>query len=95
VTDIRVATTPQLLDILYRTRELRLNRQPPATLLLDPEGLHVLSMVLWGHNMDHAPILHHRAMVMVKLTGQESPAEFLLDIDAVQWDALPVAESVG
>ena len=93
MTYMRVATTPQLLDIMNRTRELGLNRQAPD-LYLSADGFHVLSMMLWGHNMDFAPVLHHRVGVMAKVGGQDTPAEFFLDLDAAQWEALPLAADV-
>lgn len=68
---------------------------------VDPEGIHVLGLVLWGHNADTAPILHHRADVLIKVNGSDIPARAFLDVTDEDWrslmtpDEAQAAQSVG
>lgn len=68
---------------------------------VDPDGIHVLGLALWGHNADTAPILHHRADVLIKIRDTDIPVRAFLDVSDEDWQALmtpdeaKAAQSVG
>lgn len=92
MSDIRVVDTPTLRKLVRIADKLELNRIPSDEVMarLDPDGFHVLSLILYGHNMDSAPVLHHRALVLIKVTDSDDPVEVALDVPDAQWTGLPV-----
>ena len=91
----KIVNTPVLLDMFDRARKFGFNRQGPLReITLDSNGLHVLTLVLYGHNMDSAQIFHHRVRVLAKEEGFSAPVEFLLDVEDTYWDRIPDAETV-
>ena len=69
---------------------------------LDPEGNHIASLILWGHNIDSARYLHHRMQVLCKVKDSDDPVHIILDILDEDWRHLTTvdgyrqaAESVG
>lgn len=99
MTDYRVLTTKDLIAANDTAIGANLNRSVDAAWLkenADPEGLHVFQMVLYGHNMDSHPILHHRARGLVKLKdrGVDAPETVMLDIPDELWQELHTPEQV-
>jgi hypothetical protein len=91
--DYRVCNTADLRLLSSRSTD---SHRIPADVneRLDPEGSHVLNLVLWGHNVDNPDNdLHHRVRVLAKLSGTNEPSEpFLLDIRDTDWKRLMTAE---
>lgn len=85
----RVASTKQLKVLIQSAQANDFNRYPSGSLPLDPTGRHILVMVLYGHNMDSARVLHHRVRVLAKFIGDDSPHEFLLDVADDQLSLIP------
>jgi hypothetical protein len=70
--------------------------------MLDPNGNHIASLILWGHNADSAHKFHHRARVLCKIIDHDKPVMVLLDIADEDWARLhtpaefkDAADSVG
>jgi hypothetical protein len=61
---------------------------------LDPEGLNVVNIVIWGHNMDFADILHHRCLILAKVQDSKEPVEVFLDIEARTYETLTTINDV-
>jgi hypothetical protein len=95
--DIRMCSRDDLVELAKRAKRHRFNRQtsiPRLEVNLDPDGVNVLSILLWGHNVDHAPVLHHRVRVLAKMTGADGPTVFQLDVADTDWQELrPIPES--
>lgn len=70
------------------------NRVPNLPANIDEDGTHVLELILYGHNMDSAPVLHHRTRVMVKVRGSMEPVEVILDVDDRNWQSLRAADTM-
>jgi hypothetical protein len=93
---LRVATTEILTNLNMLARKYHLNRQLSDSCIdsLDPDGFHVLELVLYGHNMDFAPVLHHRAMLHMKFAGRIKPETAFLDIPDEVWQTLPAWDDI-
>jgi hypothetical protein len=61
---------------------------------LHPEGLNVVTLVIWGHNMDSADILHHRCLVLARVLTLNEPVEVFLDIEARTYETLTTVNDV-
>ena len=61
---------------------------------LHPEGLNVVSLVMWGHNADFADILHHRCLILAKVENSTEPIEVFLDIEAKTYQTLSTINDV-
>lgn len=97
MTDIRVCNTGTLLRLNRQAIKHDLNRtldHKALTKALDPEGNHILSIVLWGHNVDSAPELHHRVQVLAKVNGSEAPTTTILDVLDADWKRLTTLDAV-
>jgi hypothetical protein len=94
MTDYKVCSTADLLALNDTALGANLNRALDAKENADPEGVHVFQMVLYGHNMDHHPILHHRARGLVKVKGTEAPETVYLDIPDELWQKLQTPEEL-
>lgn len=92
--DIRVADTT-LLRIMNNAAAGHNLRQISDECIskLDPNGWHVLTLLLWGHNMDHSPILYHRTEVLMKFTGDYDAHQELLDVTDTDWTTLITADT--
>lgn len=93
--DRRVCNTDDLIALAFRSRDFArsVDRNGLAE-ILDPDGVHLLAMLLWGHNMDKAnAILHHRVRVYCKVKGSDEPTEFQMDIRDDDWKKLHRAKS--
>lgn len=93
--DARVVNTADLKVLNSKAVLGGMNRalSDAAVAALDPDGLHVLDLVLYGHNMD-STVLHHRTRVLFKLVGSDAPAEAFLDVLDEDWKRLRTAASV-
>src|SRR5262245_52144223 len=92
----RIATTNDLLAINERSTQHGFNRTlDPEALDLDPDGLHVLSIALMGHNESAAGVpFHHRTRVMMKFSHRDLPETAWLDLTDTDWQELPTVEAV-
>jgi hypothetical protein len=90
--DLKVCNTEDLRHLANVAKRHDLNRQMPAGLDLDPDGNHVLSLVLWGHNAEASPALHHRVLVLAKVRGSMEPETFHLDVLDRDWRRLLTVE---
>jgi len=94
----RIATSNDLTAINDRSIRAGFNRtlDPEALAAnIDPDGLHVLSLVLLGHNADATGVpFHHRTRVMMKPKGADLPEIAYLDLSDTDWTALPTVEAV-
>lgn len=85
---LKVCNTTDLRVLNAKANRARLNRTINLDAIdVDPDGNHVLHMVLFGHNMD-STALHHRARVLIKTVGTMDPTEALLDILDEDWNRL-------
>lgn len=99
----RVATTSQLATLADRALEHDFNRQltHAATASLDPDGYHILTLMISNHERMHLPCddgkpmdpLHHRMRVLMKFRGTSQPREAWLDVTDTDWELLPVVQS--
>lgn len=93
--DRRVCGTDDMIALASRSRNFArsVDRNGLAK-ILDPDGVHLLAMLLWGHNMDKAnAVLHHRVRVYCKVKGSDEPTEFQMDIRDDDWKKLHPAET--
>lgn len=96
----RALNDMQIREVIADGARYDLNRQlsDRITAKLDPDGTHILSLMLYGHNMDWDTTrpLHHRAYALLKLKdrGPDDPYTLMLDITDQRWRSLPSAESL-
>lgn len=98
---MRLASKTEMLNLARAGDYYDFNRRADVDVLgkeLDPNGTNVLSLLLFDHHReDHLPVdkrkdpMHHRIMVLAKVNGEDDPVEFMMDIAAKDWDALPIA----
>lgn len=99
-TNIRVVNTQNLKRLIETAEVLGLNQYPDIKRLnLEAGALHVLELVLLDHKgFANRDVIHHRVKVLAKVWQHHdeplTPAEFLLDIRAEDWDLLVDAESM-
>jgi hypothetical protein len=90
--------TYELLSAIECGIELDLNRQADLDAVkkrIDPDGFHVLRMLLPFHSAYRDLPHHHRVEVYMKVTGSMEPAVFMLDITDTHWQsAMPAASLV-
>lgn len=93
MTDLRVCNTDDLRHLVKQADRHDLNRRMDLMgVRLDPEGNHVLSLILYGHNMDvPGTLLHHRVQVLAKTEGSMDPLCFVLDVLDTDWVRLKSA----
>jgi len=87
----RIATTEELRQIV-EAAEGRLFRWPNPTVMenVDPDGWHVLDMILFGHEVeDTSRPHHHRASAFLKMAGSNRPFVVYLDVVNEWWERLP------
>lgn len=89
--DIRVVNTATLRRLMKAADVHDFNRRIDPATPLDPDGWHVLSLVLFDHSRGLAtdPI-HHRISVLAKTVGVDHPVSLMLDVTAIHWDSLPL-----
>lgn len=95
---MKICTTEDLKRLARRAEALHLNRQIEVPEDIDPDGVHVLGMVLYGHNMDaggHGSLLHHRTRLYMKVRDSMDPVEAFLDVLDDDWRMLQSAPEVG
>lgn len=92
--DIRVINSDDLVALNGKGVKYRLNRTVTDEFLatLDPEGNHICSLILWGHNLDSARYLHHRMMVLCKVKDSDDPERIILDIMDEDWKHLTTVD---
>lgn len=95
MSNIRVVNTTTLRRLMTAADTHDFNRRIDPSIPLDPDGWHVLSLILFDHNrgIGAAPggdPIHHRLSVLAKMVGTGNPASLTLDVTADDWNALPV-----
>jgi hypothetical protein len=90
VSNLKVATASQMADLARKGHEAGFNRKLDLSHLeLDPDGINVLKLVLFDHQAFNRGLpVHHRAQVLLKVTGTMEPAEAWADVAADDWDLL-------
>ena len=92
--DARVINTPTLAALAEIGARKNLNRQldPRSVGAADPEGLHLLHVILPYHNgiaAKQGP--HHRCEVLIKRPNTTDPATAVIDVPVEQFDRLTKA----
>lgn len=93
---MKVCNTDDLAYLIHAAKRHNLNRQASVGFIkeLDPNGNHVLSLMLYGHNMDvPGTLLHHRVQVLCKVKGEIMPMTLMLDVLDSDWGRLPSVEA--
>ena len=89
--DDRVVTTPILLDLVQRGIDHEFNRCLDVGKLqkvIDPDGIHLLHVVLGFHEQYRPNVDHHRVWVYIKEVGTGIPIQGLMDIADSDWNQL-------
>lgn len=90
----RVCTTPTLRILEANGVALGLNQRIQVPEDIDPDGAHLLIMLLFGHNMDAGTEMHHRVQVYMKRKDSDEAIIALMDIMDDDWQALQPASSL-
>ena len=94
----KVCNTEDLIKLCHQSAYHRLNRQVDATLVrgtADPEGTHLLAVVLPFHNgMRAKQGPHHRMNVFMKTKNSMEPTTFFLDVMENQYNLLREASDI-
>lgn len=91
----RVCTTKTLRVLAQHGKALGFNRQIEVPDDIDPDGAHLLSMRLFGHNADAATEFHHRVEFYLKRKDSMEPLVGLMDISDDDWnDLVPYSKVV-
>ena len=81
---IKVVTTHDLLLMAKAGIDNKLNRQlnsPVVKAVIDDTKVCILSLLLYGHNMDMQGVpLHHRVQALIPIKNQTEPMEVVLDV---------------
>ncbi len=94
----KVCNTHDLINLCHQSAHYGFNRQIDAASVrdaADPEGTHLLVVVLPFHNgiaAKQGP--HHRVEVFMKATDSMEPTRFLIDINEGQYDLLRDASDI-
>lgn len=93
---MKIITAQVLADVNTKSKNYKFNRTLSKEFFtqLDPDGLNVVTVVLFAHNGDSADILHHRCRVLAKMKGLSEPCDVLLDIDAKTYERLTTLSDV-
>ena len=93
--EVRIAGYEDLIELAQRGQEIEFNRTLDADWLvqnLDPDGVNVLRVVLYGHNGDNAGELrpfHHRVLCLAKVTKKSEPLKMVFDVADSDYRQLP------
>jgi len=82
----RVVDTQGLKALAFTSKNFNRSFDVPEN--IDPNGLHLLDIVIWGHNDDHAEVAHHRVRAMLKLSRLSEPMDVIFDMEASTWQLL-------
>lgn len=86
----RVTDTDGLLLINRMAQSLNRNvDQKWLKAVLDPDGKHLLILMLAFHNEQD----HHRCRVLAKVAWTVEPVDFMLDVPVHLWEQMETAES--
>lgn len=93
---MKIITSKVLTDVNTQSKNYKFNRTLSNEFIkhLDPEGLSVLNIVIFGHNEDFAEIHHHRCRVLAKFENSVEPVEVFLDIATDTYNRLTTLEDV-
>lgn len=91
--EIRVMNTPTLISMVEQGSDLGFNRTIEPEWVkqnVDPEGMHVATMLLRHHTagFNRELPVHHRVELMMKIKDTNSPVIFIVDIADRQWSWL-------
>jgi hypothetical protein len=94
----KVCTTEDLVNMARGGRNAGLNRQlniPLIDSMVDKSKVCVISLLLFGHNMDdqNKP-LHHRVQGLLPVKGTTEPLEVIFDVLASHFDQLTDAQQI-
>ena len=93
---MKIVTSKVLTDVNTQSKNYKFNRTLSNEFIkhLDPEGLNVLNIVIFGHNEDFAEIHHHRCQVLAKFENSVEPVEVFLDIASDTYNRLTTLDDV-
>lgn len=97
MSDLKVCNSQDLITLCHRAIACKFNRQVDVDQIkaLDLDGLHLVSVLLPFHNLDHAAVAHHRCMLYIKVQGSNEPLDgLILDVAVSDFDRLTDAEKV-
>ena len=94
----KVCTTHDLLLLAKAGRDEQLNRQLNYELvkgMVDDKKVCVLSILLYGHNMDDTSRpLHHRVQGLIPVKGTNEPLEVIFDVLDQHFNQLTDAQKI-
>jgi hypothetical protein len=93
---MKIITSKVLKDVNTQSKHYKFNRTLNDEFInqLDPDGLNIVSIVLFGHNSDFAEILHHRCSIQAKFLNSQEPVDVFLDIEAGTYNRLTTIKDV-
>jgi len=93
---MKIISSKELTIVNNQSKQYQFNRTLSDDFInhLDPKGLNVVNIVIWGHNLDFADVTHHRCIVLAKFENSKEPVEVLLDIEAKTYQNLTTINDV-
>lgn len=94
----KVCTTEDFVNMARAGKNANLNRQLNVPLIIgmvDNSKVCVLSLLLFGHNMDdQTKPLHHRVQGLIPVKGTNEPVEVVFDVLASHFNQLTDAQQI-
>ena len=93
---MKIMSSTELTAVNKQSTNYKFNRTLDKEFIkhLDPNGLSVVDIVLFGHNADFADVPHHRCRVLAKFENTKEPVEVFLDIAQDTYDRLATLNDV-
>lgn len=93
---MKIVTSKVLTDVNTQSKNYKFNRTLSDEFIkhLDPSGLNVISIVIFGHNEDFADVHHHRCQIFAKFENSSEPVEVFLDIASDTYNRLTTLNDV-
>lgn len=90
----KAVLTKPFIEICKLGKQLGFNRQFDNYGMLNLEGVHVLTCVVYDHKTADNKLKdkHHRCLASLSVRGQDEPLEITIDILHSKWEELPLAE---
>ena len=93
---MKIMSSTELTAVNKQSINYKFNRTLDKDFIshLDPEGLSVVEIALFGHNSDFANVPHHRCRVLAKFENSKEPVEVFLDIAESTYNRLATLNDV-
>lgn len=90
----KAVLTKPFIEICNLGKHLDFNRQFDNFGMLNREGVHVLTCVVYDHQTADGDKKdkHHRCLASLSVRGTDEPLEISIDILHSKWEELPLAE---